>query len=225
MKVQIKLHGSETPAFYAIQPNQPLTIGRAQSVNCPISDTKISSNHCQLILNDKGIELIDLKSKNGTYVNGLKISRMNIYIGDEIRVGDTRIILDPSKMDQEAVKLLTYRGGASRLESQLQVDVEVDPEAVAIAKGIIKNKIVEETALSPAQIRKKYRGLFFGAIIINVGILIAILATTTFIFKGNKHLGIYQIVITALFFLVNFKILKFSIGEKILGLERKYIIQ
>jgi pSer/pThr/pTyr-binding forkhead associated (FHA) protein len=40
---------------------------------------------------DDGWTVLDLRSTNGTYVNGWRVERAHLRPGDELRVGDTRL--------------------------------------------------------------------------------------------------------------------------------------
>jgi pSer/pThr/pTyr-binding forkhead associated (FHA) protein len=39
--------------------------------------------------------LVDLGSSNGTLVNGAVVAEIAIGVGDEIRIGDTRMLIEP----------------------------------------------------------------------------------------------------------------------------------
>ncbi len=50
-------------------------IGRTADCDIVVSQAEVSSNHCRLTRADKGFLLEDLGSSNGTYVNGVRISK------------------------------------------------------------------------------------------------------------------------------------------------------
>ena len=53
-----------------------------------IDDPNVSRNHAEILQNTRGsFDLVDLKSMNGTYVNGQKIKREALKTGDKIRIG------------------------------------------------------------------------------------------------------------------------------------------
>lgn len=68
-----------------------LSIGRDISNSIPLNDTFTSSRHCRI--EKKGNQFIvkDLRSRNGTYVNGTQVLEANIKHGDVIQVGQTQI--------------------------------------------------------------------------------------------------------------------------------------
>ena len=65
-----------------------LSIGRDAKNDIVIDNTYISGSHAEFLRKPDGVyELIDLKSANGTFVNGQRIQRSLIKGGDKIRFG------------------------------------------------------------------------------------------------------------------------------------------
>ena len=69
-------------------------IGRANHCEIVINDQLVSREHCHLQLMPEGLFLEDLKSVNGTLLNGQSISRVLLHPGDKIRVGVSDILLE-----------------------------------------------------------------------------------------------------------------------------------
>jgi hypothetical protein len=64
------------------------TIGRVASNTIPIQDGSISSNHARITRTDEGFFIEDLKSRNGTFVNGEKVTeKRKLADGDLVRIG------------------------------------------------------------------------------------------------------------------------------------------
>lgn len=59
------------------------------NVDIEIADTKASRKHLKIVLNAGAHFLVDLNSRNGTLVNGKKVSRVRLKAGDKITVGKT----------------------------------------------------------------------------------------------------------------------------------------
>lgn len=67
-------------------------IGRG-SEQLPITDQTVSRKHAELSFNDDAVTLRDLKSSNGTYLNGARLTRpARLKHGDQIRVGATVLV-------------------------------------------------------------------------------------------------------------------------------------
>ena len=73
-------------------PDAPATMGR-DSRQLPLTDNTVSRRHCELIPVDGEWELRDMNSANGTYLNGLKITKPTaVKLGDQIRIGRTLMV-------------------------------------------------------------------------------------------------------------------------------------
>jgi two-component system, NtrC family, response regulator GlrR len=66
-----------------------LVIGGAPGVDLVIEDPAVSRLHAELELSDSGLWVRDLESRNGTFVQGVRISRACIPDGGQLRVGAT----------------------------------------------------------------------------------------------------------------------------------------
>lgn len=63
-------------------------VGRGQGVDLHLCDRGVSRNHVRISVSDRGrVELLDLESTNGTFVNGERAARERLRYGDRIRVG------------------------------------------------------------------------------------------------------------------------------------------
>lgn len=56
-----------------------------------LNDPGASRLHAMIFYDENGVGILDLVSKNGTFVNGKEIEAMMVKPGDEIRVGATRM--------------------------------------------------------------------------------------------------------------------------------------
>jgi len=83
------LQGPDKGREFAISKEDSLLIGRA-STRIPLSDFTVSRRHAEIRPSQGGWFLEDLKSANGTYLNGKRVERpVRLKRGDQIRVGGT----------------------------------------------------------------------------------------------------------------------------------------
>jgi hypothetical protein len=76
-----------------------IKIGRLSSAHLRLTDEKVSRIHAVIEISAKGaVHIIDMGSIDGTFVNGERVNKSIIQPGDEIRLGDTRLLYG----DQEA---------------------------------------------------------------------------------------------------------------------------
>ena len=71
--------------------NGDLSIGRSNSNNLSIDENTVSGNHCKITVEFGDFFIEDLKSTNGTKVNGARIEKTKIKSGDRIEIGAVTI--------------------------------------------------------------------------------------------------------------------------------------
>jgi sigma-B regulation protein RsbU (phosphoserine phosphatase) len=72
-----------------------VTIGRASTNDIVLSDQYSSGLHAVIAPTEKGYALLDQGSKNGSFVNGRRVSgEIDLARGDEILIGSTRFYFD-----------------------------------------------------------------------------------------------------------------------------------
>ena len=76
--------------------NKPeVTIGRVQGNDIVLPKGNVSKRHARIVLKDGKFIIVDLKSTNGTYVNGRKItSPLVVKDSDKIYIGDFIVGVD-----------------------------------------------------------------------------------------------------------------------------------
>ncbi|MEM8678098.1 MAG: FHA domain-containing protein [Planctomycetota bacterium] len=80
-----------------------LIVGRRESCDIVLRFANVSSNHCKLECHGGYWYVRDLNSKNGTRVNGTKVSEKRLDPGDELRVAKHKYRVNYSPMDLGAV--------------------------------------------------------------------------------------------------------------------------
>ncbi len=78
------------------------TIGRSQECNLQIDESGLSRLHARLIPIGDGVQLEDLGSTNGTYINGKRVVRGVARAGDEIGFDSVRFRLTSSSQAEPA---------------------------------------------------------------------------------------------------------------------------
>src|SRR4249919_1945759 len=69
-----------------------LTVGRGDDAGLVVDDAEISRAHAVFGVTSQGLEIQDLGSLNGTWVNGERITSPTLLVpGDAIKIGTTRI--------------------------------------------------------------------------------------------------------------------------------------
>jgi serine phosphatase RsbU (regulator of sigma subunit) len=91
----LHIYPKKGEAFVITLGRKKVTLGRASSCDIPLSDQFSSGCHVAILPAEKGYAVQDQGSKNGTFLNGRRISgEVNLSPGDEILVGETKIVFD-----------------------------------------------------------------------------------------------------------------------------------
>jgi ABC transport system ATP-binding/permease protein len=81
----IEKHDDQTSR---VRLQQRIRIGRDEANDWHIDDLTVSRFHAEIVQNDNGgFDLVDLRSANGSYINGVSVKRREIEIGDLISIG------------------------------------------------------------------------------------------------------------------------------------------
>ncbi|HTM26389.1 MAG TPA: FHA domain-containing protein [Vicinamibacterales bacterium] len=83
------------PAFtFRILPGNIKTIGRSTGADFIVDAPLVSRIHCRLTAGASELEVRDLESTNGTFVNGARTDRAILRTGDRLGVGRVELIVD-----------------------------------------------------------------------------------------------------------------------------------
>ena len=84
------LHNQATEVgdlMFRVQPGTIKTVGRAPRADIIVEASLVSRLHCRLEAGPKNIDVVDLSSTNGTYINDRRVERATLSNGDRLRVG------------------------------------------------------------------------------------------------------------------------------------------
>ncbi|HEV8060361.1 MAG TPA: FHA domain-containing protein [Gemmataceae bacterium] len=71
----------------------PLTIGRQETNLVCLNDRRVSGCHAKVLLEGEDLVLTDMKSTNGTRVNGKFVQVLRLGFGDRIKVGKSVLLI------------------------------------------------------------------------------------------------------------------------------------
>ena len=97
-------------------PPHPVILGRSRKADIPIHDHLLSRKHCTIVPDRAGLHLVDLKSSNGTFLNGNRIERVKVKSEDVIEIGNTVMVLLESATWRRGKNLPRLRNPAKAKE-------------------------------------------------------------------------------------------------------------
>ncbi len=84
-----------------------LMIGRRESADIVLRFSNVSGYHCELTVSNGSWIIKDLRSSNGTKVNGVRVTEQRLKSGDQLSIAkhEFEISFDPAKLgDASAVR-------------------------------------------------------------------------------------------------------------------------
>ena len=90
------LHGPEQ-GLEVIVPPQGIVVGAEHGLDIVLTDSAVSRRHASVVPREDGFEVLDLGSRNGTWLDDLAITRAVVPLGATVRVGTTLLHLLPSE--------------------------------------------------------------------------------------------------------------------------------
>ncbi|MEO5894572.1 MAG: FHA domain-containing protein [Vicinamibacterales bacterium] len=85
--------GADQEFSFRILPGSIKTIGRAPRADFIVDATLVSRIHCRLTAGARQLEMVDLDSTNGTFVNGQRVPRAGLKSGDRLGVGHVDLVI------------------------------------------------------------------------------------------------------------------------------------
>jgi pSer/pThr/pTyr-binding forkhead associated (FHA) protein len=84
---------------FRLPPGAVKTVGRAPRADFIVDAALVSRLHCRLTAGDDNLEVVDLSSTNGTFVNDKRVKKAHLSNGDRLRVGRVELKVEKGKND------------------------------------------------------------------------------------------------------------------------------
>jgi adenylate cyclase len=164
---RLSYQDGDTPQVHNFESGE-VTIGRSPECEVVLKDFGISRAHARITVDDDGVRIADLKSKNGTQVNGVPVVEAPLKDGDRILLGKFQIlftktlegsvVLDEDKpLSEEAGTIIRSVGELSRLFAAPEAGRPAPAEARKVAppaedvREIEKSNRILKVLISVAQ--------------------------------------------------------------------------
>ena len=103
MHVKLTVLGGSQDGLDVTIAHLPLVLGREGDRQLPVIDRWASRQHCEMTIDDGRLFLRDLASKHGTFVNGERIDRRELHVGDRVMVGLTTFVIREIALVEESL--------------------------------------------------------------------------------------------------------------------------
>ncbi|MCG3126829.1 MAG: Adaptive-response sensory-kinase SasA [Phycisphaerae bacterium] len=119
--------------------DEVVVLGRGRD-QVPLTDRTISRQHAELSNSDNGWIITDQRSANGTYVNGVRITKpYHLKHGDQIRMGSTLLVYTGDESVEQLSgasiprDLVTLDAGSDHIDSAIHASVPSNDDSVVMA--------------------------------------------------------------------------------------------
>jgi pSer/pThr/pTyr-binding forkhead associated (FHA) protein len=86
--------GPDAESFsFRLAPGAVKTVGRAPRADFILDAALVSRLHCRLSAEEDRLEVVDLSSTNGTFVNDKRVERAVLGNGDRLRLGRVELTI------------------------------------------------------------------------------------------------------------------------------------
>jgi serine/threonine-protein kinase len=88
------MEGPSAGKTFRLTGHSTFTIGRLPGLHVSLADDPyLSRLHCLIEFNPPAARLVDLESKSGTKVNGVRVARADLKTGDRVKAGGTTLLV------------------------------------------------------------------------------------------------------------------------------------
>lgn len=163
---------------------EEMTLGRDPSCDFAINEFVISRHHAKIVKRWGGITLVDLESKNGTYINNKRITEEFLHDGDRLALGTILLLFrNPKEINMEALgeEIAKQKPKVSPPKKEPEGEgTDSSPQETAdLLKDIAPLKTAPANAypIPTAQVEKRWTPLEIG--MIGLGIVVLSFAVIT----------------------------------------------
>lgn len=151
------------------------TVGRGEQNTLVIADSSLSAQHCEILVNGSEVIVHDLGSRNGTYVNGVKLQNHQAQLksGQTVRFGavEARLQLDGYADDDTASDVTAIHAMGRIMRDQRRAEQqpkpanpamkiegsnpEADPDRTVTSMAPVASAVTPAPAAPPAPVPAK----------------------------------------------------------------------
>jgi pSer/pThr/pTyr-binding forkhead associated (FHA) protein len=106
--VQVKLRVVDGPLAGGVFRDweSPLTIGRSLENNVVLVDDAVSGRHAEIVQEGENYFIVDLKSINGTFLEGIKVQKTQLVNGSKIKAGVSTLVFERTDLRKQRKNLM-----------------------------------------------------------------------------------------------------------------------
>jgi pSer/pThr/pTyr-binding forkhead associated (FHA) protein len=111
--VLVMTTGDQAPQVLDFGTSPMLTVGRAEPADVCVADGGVSRTHVRFTREAGGIRVVDLGSRNGTWVRGLRVTEALLMVGDCVCIGNTTLLIQAAHANGQPITAFAESGSSS----------------------------------------------------------------------------------------------------------------
>jgi len=139
-----RFKGGEFP----LRPNREIVVGRGSEFDMVLDEDMVSRRHAKIVTLHGQIVLQDLKSTNGTFVNGERITVARLKTGDKVLIGTS--IMELVELDREQPSLQPTRENPAARSAPPTTDAALRTEHAQPALRLPAQQTAAQAAAPPS---------------------------------------------------------------------------
>lgn len=182
---------------FRLKEGEYVIVGRSNTLaQVTILDEVASSKHCKILLQRGQVHVEDLKSKNGVFLNKVKILKQRMFIDDKVLIGESILTINKDRLSPEDYENLIYTGTHVRSSGGFTMElvnkisdnfnlgqtsvstnkVKKSKKQKAYSKGkLVKKKPISTQKLKLLELGASIIDVFISVLVFIIGVLIVYL--------------------------------------------------
>lgn len=112
-------------AFWIPQGDRVLHVGREEGNDLRLEHDSVSARHARIeVCNGRSLEVVDCESCNGTYVNGVRVVRSPLSVGDRLSFADAEFLVIVEDPAPEPDPIAEAQQRVAELQAQLEGEAQ-----------------------------------------------------------------------------------------------------
>jgi pSer/pThr/pTyr-binding forkhead associated (FHA) protein len=96
----LRSSGPDATLTFRLASGASKTVGRAPRADFIVDAALVSRLHCRIVAADERIDVEDLSSTNGTFINDRRINKGQLGSGDRLRIGRVELMVERAQPPQ-----------------------------------------------------------------------------------------------------------------------------
>jgi len=127
---------------FALPGEGKLLVGRESDAELVLFEDLVSRRHAEFVVKDGAVTLRDLGSTNGTFVNGQRVKKVKLGVGDRVLVGTSLMKLVPAPAGAQATPPLIVSRTRSQAAMQGKIEEVPLPDLVQMVTSARKSGVL-----------------------------------------------------------------------------------